>query len=113
MKAEAGCVCAGEDAPGPYSTSTPFMLLPGTLGSARSKTTVTFLAGPSAQAGVRASVARRMPLASRVSISYSWVDDRLRVNRYARASHVSNDVAPMCGLSPLGVRDLSLSSVPK
>ncbi len=32
--------------------------------------------------------------------------------RYAWASHVSNDVGPMCGLSP-GVRDLSFSSAPK
>src|SRR5258708_2144939 len=98
MKAEAGCVCAGDEPPGSHSTSTPFMLLPGTLGSAWSKTTVTLdLAGSRAEAGVKASVARRIPPTSRVNISIllGWCD-RLRFNRYARASHVSNDVAPMC-----------------
>jgi hypothetical protein len=42
MKAESGWVWAGDEPPGWYSTSTPFMLLPGTFGSAWSKTTVTF-----------------------------------------------------------------------
>src|ERR1700730_6731350 len=32
MKAECGCVWAGEEPPGSYSTSTPLMLLPGTFG---------------------------------------------------------------------------------
>src|SRR5262245_54817681 len=41
MKAEWGCVCAGDEPPGGYSTSTPLMLLPGTFGSAWSKTCVT------------------------------------------------------------------------
>jgi hypothetical protein len=68
MKADAGCLCAGDEAPGPYSTSTPFILLPGTFGSAWSKTTVTFLAASSAEAGVKASVARRIPLTSRMNI---------------------------------------------
>ena len=45
MKAEAGWRCEGEEAPGPYSTSTARMLLPGTLGSSRSKIFVTFDAG--------------------------------------------------------------------
>ena len=36
-----GWVCAGFEPPGWYSTSTPFILLPGTFGRARSKTNVT------------------------------------------------------------------------
>src|SRR5215472_12217499 len=42
MKADLGCVCAGDEPPGPYSTSTPLMLLPGTFGRACSYTRVTF-----------------------------------------------------------------------
>ena len=34
MNAESGWVCAGDEPPGWYSTSTPFMLLPGTFGRA-------------------------------------------------------------------------------
>src|SRR5215831_9580829 len=41
MKADLGCVWPGEKPPGPYSTSTPLMLLPGTLGSSCWKTRVT------------------------------------------------------------------------
>src|SRR5262245_31858721 len=41
MNAELGWVCAGFEPPGWYSTSTPFMLLPGTFGRARSNTSVT------------------------------------------------------------------------
>src|SRR5262249_51327837 len=41
MKADFGWVCAGFEPPGWYSTSTPFILLPGTFGRARSKTNVT------------------------------------------------------------------------
>src|SRR5918999_4532088 len=41
MKADFGWVCAGFVPPGWYSTSTPFILLPGTFGRARSKTNVT------------------------------------------------------------------------
>src|SRR4029077_2113345 len=41
MQAEAGWVCAGFEPPGWYSTSTPFILLPGTFGRVRSKTNVT------------------------------------------------------------------------
>src|SRR5918992_4276975 len=41
MNAESGWVCAGFEPPGWYSTSTPFMLLPGTFGRARSNTSVT------------------------------------------------------------------------
>jgi hypothetical protein len=40
-----GCRCEGDAAPGPYSTSTARMFLPGTLGSSRSKTFDTFDAG--------------------------------------------------------------------
>ena len=42
MKAEGAWMWAGEEPPGPYSTSTPFMLLPGTFGSAWSNTIDTF-----------------------------------------------------------------------
>src|SRR6478672_12596506 len=45
MKAEEGWRCEGDAAPGPYSTSTARMLLPGTLGNSRSKTFDTFVAG--------------------------------------------------------------------
>src|SRR6185437_2958392 len=45
MKADEGWRCEGEAAPGPYSTSTARMLLPGTLGNSRSKIFVTFDAG--------------------------------------------------------------------
>src|SRR6476646_7102161 len=45
MKAEEGWRCEGDAAPGPYSTSTARMLLPGTLGNSRSKTFDTFDAG--------------------------------------------------------------------
>src|SRR6516165_2395631 len=45
MKAEEGWRCEGDEAPGPYSTSTARMLLPGTLGNSRSKIFVTFDAG--------------------------------------------------------------------
>ncbi|MOA61071.1 hypothetical protein D3C78_1861190 [compost metagenome] len=48
MKAVFGWVWAGDAAPGPYSTTTPFMLLPGMLGMGRSNTTVTLPAGGSA-----------------------------------------------------------------
>ncbi|CVI25099.1 hypothetical protein AGR4A_pAt10478 [Agrobacterium tumefaciens str. B6] len=41
MKAESGWVCAGEEPPGAYSTSTPFKLFPGTFGSGWSYTTFT------------------------------------------------------------------------
>src|SRR5262249_39243553 len=41
MKAEEGWRCEGDAAPGPYSTRTARMLLPGTLGSSRSKIFVT------------------------------------------------------------------------
>src|SRR6478752_6572169 len=44
MKAEEGWRCEGDAAPGPYSTSTARMLLPGTLGNSRSKTFDTFVA---------------------------------------------------------------------
>src|SRR3954453_17937201 len=50
MNAERGCMWAGEEPPGPYSTSTPFMLLPGTLGSAWSNTTVTLAVGAAVSA---------------------------------------------------------------
>src|SRR5205085_10079765 len=42
MKADVGCVWAEDVPPGPYSTSTPLMLLPGTFGRACSYTSVTF-----------------------------------------------------------------------
>src|SRR6266404_7140704 len=42
MKADVGCVWPTDATPGPYSTSTPFILLPGTFGRAWSKTTVAF-----------------------------------------------------------------------
>src|SRR5215467_14335601 len=42
MKADFGCVWAGDEPPGAYSTSTPLMLLPGTFGKACSYTSVTF-----------------------------------------------------------------------
>src|SRR5215831_18791738 len=42
MKADLGCVWPTDPTPGPYSTRIPFILLPGTLGIAWSKTTVTF-----------------------------------------------------------------------
>src|SRR6476646_4192129 len=45
MKAEEGWRCEGDAAPGPYSTSTARMLLPGTLGNSPSKTFDTFVAG--------------------------------------------------------------------
>src|SRR4029450_3316002 len=45
MKAEEGWRCEGDAAPGPYSTSTARILLPGTLGNSRSKIFVTFDAG--------------------------------------------------------------------
>src|SRR2546423_3263657 len=48
MKADLGCVWADDATSGPYSTSTPFILLPGTFGRAWSKTSVTF--GPSSTA---------------------------------------------------------------
>src|SRR5882724_12456567 len=48
MKADRGCVWAVDTTPGPYSTRIPFILFPGTLGIAWSKTTVTF--GPSSAA---------------------------------------------------------------
>src|SRR5262245_62149638 len=88
MNAEFGCVCAADEPPGPYSTRTPFMLLPGTFGSGWSKTTVTFLVGSPAMAGARAgvtaSVARRIPLTSRVNIACSWVGvGFLRLSRLA------------------------------
>src|SRR3546814_11071056 len=41
MKAELGWVWAADEPPGSYSTSTPLMLLPGTLGSTWSYTSVT------------------------------------------------------------------------
>src|SRR5215471_3819112 len=41
MKADAGCVWPSECPPGPYSTSTALMLLPGTFGSSCSYTSVT------------------------------------------------------------------------
>src|ERR1700710_1092602 len=47
MKALSGCVCAGEDPPGPYSTSTALMLLPGTFGRTWSKTIPTLASPPS------------------------------------------------------------------
>src|SRR6185295_5971055 len=46
MKAELGCLCASEKPPGPYSTSTPLTLLPGTFGSSCWKTTLTLLFFP-------------------------------------------------------------------
>src|SRR5713101_2237251 len=48
MKADLGCVWPTDATPGPYSTRIPFILFPGTLGIAWSKTTVTF--GPSSAA---------------------------------------------------------------
>src|SRR4051794_24379364 len=58
MKADWGWVWAGDVPPGPYSTSTPFMLLPGTLGRAWSKTIATLaLWVACAEAGLRASIA--------------------------------------------------------
>src|SRR4029453_4627723 len=48
MKADLGCVWPTDATPGPYSTSTPFILFPGTFGRALSKTTVAF--GPSSAA---------------------------------------------------------------
>src|SRR3954447_9614750 len=45
MNAEEGWRCEGDAAPGPYSTSTARMLLPGTFGNSRSKTFDTFAAG--------------------------------------------------------------------
>src|SRR5439155_16605830 len=53
MKADLGCVWPTDATPGPYSTSTPFILLPGTLGRAWSKTSVTF--GPSSAAIVEST----------------------------------------------------------
>src|SRR5436190_24293621 len=44
MKADFACVWPAEKPPGPYSTSTPFMLLPGTFGSSCWKTSVTLAA---------------------------------------------------------------------
>src|SRR5690606_18326790 len=76
MKAESGWVWAGDEPPGWYSTRTPFMLLPGTLGSAWSKTTVTVApAGSCAWAvGGGARVARTTAQKARVNISFSSVD---------------------------------------
>src|SRR5882672_3487684 len=48
MKADLGCVWPTDATPGPYSTRIPFILFPGTLGIAWSKTTVAF--GPSSAA---------------------------------------------------------------
>src|SRR5262245_12353252 len=44
-KGRGGVRCEGDAAPGPYSTSTARMLLPGTLGNSRSKIFVTFDVG--------------------------------------------------------------------
>src|SRR6266567_2008938 len=54
MKADLGCVWAVDATPGPYSTSTPFILLPGTFGRAWSKPTVAF--GP-----LSAAIPKRTP----------------------------------------------------
>src|ERR1700756_5120804 len=51
---------AGDASPGAYSTSTPFMLLPGTLGRAWSKTTLIF-------ASWSAAMAERRPRAATMS----------------------------------------------
>src|SRR5262245_47455909 len=72
MKAETGCMCPGDEPPGPYSTNTPFMLLPGTFGSTWSNTTVTLdLVESLAEAGARASVASMTLQRTRVSICFS------------------------------------------
>src|SRR3977135_313770 len=57
MKADLGCVWPTDATPGPYSTRIPFILFPGTLGIAWSKTTVTF--GPSS-----AAIPERTPTAA-------------------------------------------------
>src|SRR5678815_1245788 len=56
MKADLGCMWPTDAPPGPYSTSTPLMLLPGTFGRAWSKTTVAF--GP---LSASAAIAERRP----------------------------------------------------
>src|SRR5678815_175934 len=56
MKADLGCMWPTDAPPGPYSTSTPLMLLPGTFGRAWSKTTVAF--GPLSSS---AAIAERRP----------------------------------------------------
>src|SRR5215510_2416785 len=87
MKAEAGWVWAGFAPPGWYSTSTPFILLPGTLGRARSKTNVTLdfsvvistVAKSAAEAALTESAAKATPQRNLVNIGgllrcYTFVD---------------------------------------
>src|SRR5688572_17084931 len=87
MKADAGCVCAGDAPPGSYSTSTPFMLLPGTFGRARSNTTVTFAAfGSAAEAVLIASAARTAADTSRVNMGNLLLKNVCRATTGARPS---------------------------
>ncbi|MNR62525.1 hypothetical protein D3C85_1845760 [compost metagenome] len=59
MKADFGWVWDGDAPPGAYSTSTPFMLLPGMFGMGRSNTTVTLPgSGSPADAAVIESAAK-------------------------------------------------------
>src|SRR5260370_24036618 len=70
MKADLGWVWADDVPPGAYSTSTPFMLLPGTLGRTWSKTIVTLaLLVSCAMAGLKASIAAIAPHRIRRCIS--------------------------------------------
>src|SRR5919107_1918862 len=64
MKAEEGWRCEGDAAPGPYSTSTARMLLPGTLGNSRSKTIDTFDAGAFISCAVTFVDSREAPASS-------------------------------------------------
>src|SRR5690349_2815937 len=76
MKAVFGWVWAGDAAPGPYSTTTPLMLLPGMLGMGRSNTTVTLPGGGSAaEAALIESTAKTAAISNRVTMGFlldSW-----------------------------------------
>src|SRR4029079_7939960 len=73
MKAEGAWVCAGDEPPGAYSTSTPLMLFPGTLGSTWSKTTVTLASLLAASAPVTEIAAKAAAKMSVLIIEFSWL----------------------------------------
>src|SRR5262245_54805035 len=70
MKAELGWRCEGEAAPGPYSTSTARMLLPGTLGNSRSKIFVTLESGAFVSSAITLVVSSAAPANSSKAIVF-------------------------------------------
>src|SRR5262245_957547 len=83
MKAEEGWRCEGDAAPGPYSTNTARMLLPGTLGNSRSKIFETFDAGTAVSSAATFADTKMAPTSSSKAIFFTAisVDEGVSIRR--------------------------------